>query len=534
MGEKYRDIENDKRIQNYSEQLVTKLNQYGVTKYDHSQFNVLDIVGKSRSAIVYSAIFQGKKYALKCLNNNLCLTAQTFKKFVREDIISSTKSSWCNTGSRFRFSSETNSTCQKSLKLDRFLCNQILGLLHSSQRKIEIEVGVTVAALVKEIIFCGSDNDYLIIDKIIEEYKINFYNYNEFSNSKKIGEGGYGWVEKAEWKACSSTVALKSLKIKQNSNENLVKKFAREALQSVDASALLSNHPQVKPLNNQLDFQSLSKLNTCAISKQLDTEQQHVYFQPSSRERNPQTNKIVIVLQLANNGNLQDYLKGKRQNGIFKISWANISRIAKEITFGLHHLHINEIVHRGLDDIGPYIAKGIREKIIPNTPQSYANLYVNCWSSDPDQRPPLYKILNDLIKMSKMPVESKFIINYISESEKTKSNQIQQINEGLHLTSDTIDSPYCITKSVTNNNLLNNLLKVFYDSTNRGNTFTQISKMIIDIIENNNRTPKNYFIYIIGLDKNQNLNSDLQCLLGFIYLMGIGTDEDSNAAFKLF
>ncbi|CAG8502585.1 3040_t:CDS:2, partial [Scutellospora calospora] len=60
------------------------------------------------------------------------------------------------------------------------------------------------------------------------------------------------------------------------------------------------------------------------------------------------------------------------------------------------------------------------------------------------------------------------------------------------------------------NELLCELLKVFFDSTNRGNVFSQISKVIIKIIEDNNQTTKNIFAY---LKKYQDLNPDLRCLL---------------------
>ncbi|CAG8504733.1 21527_t:CDS:2, partial [Gigaspora rosea] len=226
------------------------------------------------------------------------------------------------------------------------------------------------------------DNNYLIIDKIIEECKIDIHYLNEFTNYEKIGEGGYGWVEKAEWKTRESTVASKSLKVKKSSNEILARKFARElsnepiqlfateVSQSVHATPFLSktyNYHKAKSLNKQLDFQNLSKLDT--------------------------------------------------------------------------------------------------------------------------------------------------------------------FDDGPHLKSDTIYSSSYINESNKNNNLLNSLLRVFFDLTNHGNMLPQISKMIIKIIEDSNQAPKNVFI---NLNKNSNLNSDLKCLLGFFYLTGIGTVTYSNTAFRLF
>ncbi|KAF0541163.1 kinase-like protein [Gigaspora margarita] len=59
-------------------------------------------------------------------------------------------------------------------------------------------------------------------------------------------------------------------------------------------------------------------------------------------------NNFMIVLQFANGGNLQDYLKSKTYDGIFKISWTELIQIAEQIIFGIKHLHDNNMVHGNL------------------------------------------------------------------------------------------------------------------------------------------------------------------------------------------
>ncbi|CAG8717383.1 9159_t:CDS:1, partial [Scutellospora calospora] len=41
-------------------------------------------VGEGEFSILYSAIFEGKKYALKSLKNNLTFEYKTFKQFMHE------------------------------------------------------------------------------------------------------------------------------------------------------------------------------------------------------------------------------------------------------------------------------------------------------------------------------------------------------------------------------------------------------------------------------------------------------------------
>ncbi|CAG8609095.1 34668_t:CDS:2, partial [Racocetra persica] len=65
----------------YSEELVKKL---GIKRLNYSKFKDRKFVGRGGSAVVFSAVFEGEKYALKSLNNNLSIDKKIFKETKRE------------------------------------------------------------------------------------------------------------------------------------------------------------------------------------------------------------------------------------------------------------------------------------------------------------------------------------------------------------------------------------------------------------------------------------------------------------------
>ncbi|KAF0412043.1 calmodulin-dependent protein kinase [Gigaspora margarita] len=334
--------------------------------------------------------------------------------------------------------------------------------------------------------------------------------------------------------------------------------------------------------------------------------------------KDPQTNDIHMVLQLADGGTLRDFLKGKQQNGIFKILWIDVIRIAKDIASGLNYMHTKDIVHRDLHSknilihqgnaliadfglskysnevstsssnvpgmiayiepqcfiqlgrkverdyksdvyslgvlfweltsgvppfsgvsrysINMYIARGDREKIIPNTPQTYVDLFMKCWSSDPDKRPTFDIIFDDLNRISETAVEFEFITNDITNTQLTSPLISPKVERDQNLEFFEEDNVYedLISDSrsrSSNNYLFDDLWKQFSELTNLGYEFSQISEKIKEIIKNQNQ--ENNKIFTI-LNETPNLSLNFQCLFGFFYLMGIGTDAYPDTAFEIF
>ena len=66
------------------------------------------------------------------------------------------------------------------------------------------------------------------IEAKIEDGDIIYFDYNEFSNVRKIGEGAFGCVNKANWKSGGIKVALKILSRSSSIDEDNMDMFFKE------------------------------------------------------------------------------------------------------------------------------------------------------------------------------------------------------------------------------------------------------------------------------------------------------------------
>ncbi|KAF0501370.1 kinase-like protein [Gigaspora margarita] len=143
-----------------------------------------------------------------------------------------------------------------------------------------------------------------LLEEAIRKDNINYFNYNEFSNFKRIEDGGFSSVTKSEWSR-GLTVALKTLK--------------------VDAVDAIENF-----------------INEIRLRQQISSHPRINYFYGVTKD--PSINSYKMVLQFANEGNLREYLAEK----FSKLQWEDKFRMAFEIAEGLLFLHNNKIIHRDL------------------------------------------------------------------------------------------------------------------------------------------------------------------------------------------
>ncbi|KAF0519717.1 kinase-like protein [Gigaspora margarita] len=335
-----------------------------------------------------------------------------------------------------------------------------------------------------------------LIEKEISELNINFIGYNKFTEGVKIGEGGFGIVNKSLWEECELPVAVKSLKGDLRPNDENV------------------NYDDVRQFVKEIKILQKASYHSHIIQFYGVTMDNEGYFS--------------IVMQLAE-GDLRNYLR----KNFSKLEWSDKYRIAKEITLGLTFLHAIEIVHRDLHprnilvhegkmkiaDFGlskkinetsftsnnsvihgapaymdpkcfiepkykrdkksdvyslgvilweissnrtpfkhllegyPYalvirISNGERENPVKNTPEQYVKLYTKCWDKDPNIRPPINSVRLELNKLSGEELHNS-LNQYLSAS----NIQINPLSLSTHAAADISDEYVHITQTSSNTKL---------------------------------------------------------------------------------
>ncbi|GBC15199.2 kinase-like domain-containing protein [Rhizophagus irregularis DAOM 181602=DAOM 197198] len=231
------------------------------------------------------------------------------------------------------------------------------------------------------------------IEKAIEEEYLQYYDYKQFSDIRQVGTGGFGTVFRANLKNSEQQFALKSFKLNNTSKEEIINEL--KILLKVDFH------------NNIIRFFGITK-----------SESGHSL-------ENHNNKNYMLVMEYADGGNLRSYLK----NNFSNLTWDDKYNLAYQLARGVSCLHSKEIVHCDLHsgnvlvhqkgikladfglskkigtlsnlqgeryDIGLIreISQGLRETVVPGTPENYENIYTKCWDGEPENRPTINQVVD--------------------------------------------------------------------------------------------------------------------------------------------
>ncbi|CAB4379630.1 unnamed protein product [Rhizophagus irregularis] len=242
-----------------------------------------------------------------------------------------------------------------------------------------------------------NSNEYNWIEDAISKKLIKYYEFEQFCDLQEIGFGGFGKVYRASWKNYYKQCALKSF---FDFDDSTVKGIVRE----------IQLQREVDFHNNIIRFYGVTA---------------------SSKEN--QRKKYMLVMEYADSGTLRKYLNEN-------LSWNDKYNLAFQLVCAVSCLHGEGIVHRDLHsnnilvhqntvklaDFGlskrieetsnsqsktfgliPYvdpksfnrtldILQGLRETPTHDTHEEYIKIYVDCWNIEPDNRPTIDQVVEEL------------------------------------------------------------------------------------------------------------------------------------------
>nr|CAG8435814.1 9005_t:CDS:2 [Entrophospora candida] len=219
-------------------------------------------------------------------------------------------------------------------------------------------------------------------------------------------------------------------------------------------------------------------------------------------------------------------------NKIYKAIWKlnNVIVTLKELMVDVTFQENRSILHSFIDE----------ESSAKGTPQSYIDVYKNCWNDDPDKRPDINEIEKLLAQNRRSSFNGAAFTSSSTSSSSTSSSpsspsspvtkfhQIPQSPTKLNSSNNSIESNKKIIAD-TDSTFFENLLKFFIELLELSGDNNYIISSLKGFLHNHMREHKSTFKSLL---KNYNDDSDFNFIIGFFYENSIGTVQDKQLAFE--
>ncbi|CAB4388367.1 unnamed protein product [Rhizophagus irregularis] len=291
--------------------------------------------------------------------------------------------------------------------------------------------------------------DRWIENGIASDY-INYHDFDEFQNIKRISTGGFE-VYRANWESSNTVVALKSLKnddccMKEIANEitmmhkvnfhtNIVQFYGITKRKNNNRDSVDSDYLFVLEYADSADAVSCIHRKNI-VHRDLHSKNILVHkniikladFGLSRRaEVSTSTNNIMGVLPYIDPHHFKNQTKNDNKNLPSKKSDVySVGVLLWEISSGQKPFGSNDASFLLFD-----IINGKRETPISDTPVDYVNIYTSCWQDNPDDRPDMRKVLSELMLVN---INEKLVKTWenTTASDNNSSNDYTSIKSLLH------------------------------------------------------------------------------------------------------
>ncbi|CAG8594492.1 1082_t:CDS:2, partial [Cetraspora pellucida] len=164
------------------------------------------------------------------------------------------------------------------------------------------------------------------------KFRLEWIPFEDFTDIKPIGEGGFSEIHKAKWTKGSikSWDGVKK-RFNRNNNQTVVLKVLKDS-QDINTTFL-------KELQN-------------IVKSQPNSHVRHI-IQCYGVSKFPKTNDYIFVISYMSNGSLNDYLS----NTFKDLTWEMKRHFLRDIATGIKWIHKNNIVHRDIHDGNILIGK---------------------------------------------------------------------------------------------------------------------------------------------------------------------------------